>query len=407
MSLLDLLSDEKTWNKFYDYKTSLISHSGFEKELHKFIQNKDYLPVCENLQSGRLFPLPVRSVINKNSYKKKRIVYTYPYAENMVLKLLTHLILRKYDYIFCDRLYSFRPARCAKDAIRRFVTDPTIKKSFFYKSDISNYFNSIPVERLVPMIKNVMHDDVPLAVFLTGLLEEKHVIYKGRIIEDEKGIMAGTPVASFYANLYLNELDNWFKDRNIAYARYSDDIIVFSENEELLCEYATQINKILSVSGLKMNPDKEFFGRPDDRWTFLGFSCCDRTIDIAPLTVKKIKAKMRRKSRALKRWQLRNGLDGEHSATAFIRIFNKKLLETPQDSELSWSCWFFPVINTADSLRGIDHYAQECIRFLISGKHTKARFNVRYEDLKQLGYRSLVHEYYNYPAATETTGKII
>ena len=64
------------------------------------------------------------------------------------------------------------------------------------------------------------------------------------------------------------------------------------------------------------------------------------------------------------------------------------------DSDLTWSLWFFPVITTPDSLHEIDLYAQDLLRFLISGKHTKSRFNVRYEDLKELGYKSLVNEYY-------------
>ena len=44
-----------------------------------------------------------------------------------------------------------------------------------------------------------------------------------------------------------------------------------------------------------------------------------------------------------------------------------------------------------------DLYAQDCLRYLLSGKRTKARFNVRYEDLKALGYRSLVNAYYDFP----------
>ena len=61
--------------------------------------------------------------------------------------------------------------------------------------------------------------------------------------------------------------------------------------------------------------------------------------------------------------------------------------------------WYFPVINTAESLGVIDRYAQDCLRFLLSGKRTKARFSVRYEDMKKLGYRNLVHEYYGYMGA--------
>ena len=34
------------------------------------------------------------------------------------------------------------------------------------------------------------------------------------------------------------------------------------------------------------------------------------------------------------------------------------------------------------------------LRYLASGKHNKANYRVRYEKLKSLGYKSLVHEYY-------------
>ena len=44
----------------------------------------------------------------------------------------------------------------------------------------------------------------------------------------------------------------------------------------------------------------------------------------------------------------------------------------------------------------IDLYAQELLRYLISGTHTKSRYNVRYDDLKAMGYKSLVNEYYRH-----------
>ena len=156
------------------------------------------------------------------------------------------------------------------------------------------------------------------------------------------------------------------------------------------------VRAFLAEKGLSVNPSKEDFYTPGIGWTFLGFSYRDGVVDIAPATVKKLKQKMRRKARALQRWRKRNGLSGEKAAAAFIRIFNRKLLENSADSDLTWSYWFFSVIDTADSLHEIDLYAQDCLRFLISGTRTKARFNVRYEDLKKLGYRSLVHAYYSF-----------
>ena len=401
MSLLYSLADPAAWEKFYAYKTSLACPKIFAKELRSFIDDRAYLPVLRHMASGEPFPLPRKAVISKLSTQKKRIVYIYPQNENIVLKFLTYLLLRRYDGIFADNLYSFRPGRSAKDAFRSLLRVPGISQMSSYKADVHNYFNSIPVNRLLPMLAEVTADDPELFTFLRGLLEEPRVLYEGEEIAEEKGIMAGTPLASFYANLYLKDLDEWFRNMKVPYARYSDDMILFGRTREETEAYARLVRRHLSEKGLAINPDKEEFRPPEEGFVFLGFSQKEGVVDIAPASVKKMKQKMRRKARALRRWSLRNGAEGEAAAKAFIRVFNRKLFEGAKDSDFTWSQWFFSVINTDSSLREIDHYAQDCIRYLVSGKHTKGRFNVRYEDIQKLGCKNLVHEYYAYHKKTE------
>lgn len=394
MSLLDKLSQPDVWESFYKYKTSVTENKAFCKKLYDFISSKGYLPVCEKIKSGESFPLPRKSVISKTDTQKKRIVYIYPEAENMVLKLLTYLLIRKYDHHFSNNLYSFRPNKTAKDAVRRFASYHNISEMYSYKADISNYFNSVPTEKLLPVLKETLSDDKPLFDFLSSLLKEPNVIEGSSIITEDKGIMAGTPLSALYANLYLAELDRCFESKGILYGRYSDDIIFFAETKEYRDEMAEFLRSFICAQGLSINPSKESICSPYEMWTFLGFSYKNGIIDIAPVSVKKLKSKMKRKARALHRWCTRSNLSGEKAALAFIRIFNRKLFECSEDKDLTWSRWFFSVINTDKSLHIIDNYAQDCLRFLISGKHTKSRFNVRYEYLKQLGLRSLVHEYY-------------
>ena len=394
MSLLDLLSEERVWNKFYEYKCSLACPKQFTKELRFFIDIKRYLRVCDEIRGGEGFPLPQKSVISKMGSEKKRTVYTYPGNESTVLKLLTYLMLRKYDGIFQKGLYSFRPGRTAKDAVKALLRVDGLMDMHVYKADIHDYFNSIPVEKLLPMLKDTLADDPLLYDFLASLLTEEKADFRGHIVSEPKGIMAGTPLSSFYANLFLNELDRYFAELSVVYARYSDDIILFAQTEAEVKEHAAFIRSFLEACSLTLNPEKETFYRPGEGFTFLGFSCKEGCVDIAPATLKKLKQKMRRKRDALARWAARNDLPKEKAAKAFIRVFNRKLLENPGDNELSWSSWFFPVITTADSLHEIDLYSQDCLRYLMSGKHTKARYDVRYEELKGLGYRSLVNAYY-------------
>lgn len=403
MSLLDQLSQKASWERFYEYKASLACPKASLLELRAFIDSEKWAPVCRVIRAGGSFPLPRKAVISKQSSQKKRTVYVYPREENTVLKLLTHLLLRKYDRLFCPNLYSFRPGRNAKDAFRNILKIPEIRQKYAYKADIHNYFNSIPVERLLPVLREAVPDDPELCAFLSSLLLEPRVLDRGREISEPKGIMAGTPLSSFYANLYLCDLDRLFREEGIPYSRYSDDIIVFADSREECEALAVRIRAFLAERGLTMNPDKEQFFTPEEGFIFLGFSYREGKVDIAPASVAKLKKKMRRKTRALLRWQDREARTPEQAAKAFIRIFNRKLLQETDGSDLSWSRWFFSVINTDEHLHVIDSYAQDCIRTLLSGTHTKARYNVRYKDLKSLGYQSLVHAFYAYRRNEETS----
>lgn len=399
MSLLDALSRREIWEAFYQYKLGLARPRDENAALRDYIDRQAYLPVCKAISRGEPFPLPRRAVISKLHSEKKRIVYVYPEPENTLLKLLTWLLLRRYDALFSPGLYSFRPGRTAKDAIRALLAVPGLRSMYAYKADVSNYFNSVDVRRFLLELRQTLADDPALYAFLAALLTEPRVLEHGKELTEQKGIMAGTPLSAFYANLYLRELDGLFAAQGIPYARYSDDVILFAPTQAELFAQAERLRIVLTERGLALNPSKESFFTPESGWTFLGFCCRDGEIDVAPATLDKLKAKMRRKTRALARWRSRSGHTGEQAAAAFIRIFNRKLLERPTGSELSWSSWFFSVITTTRSLHEIDAYAQDCLRYLVSGTRTKARYNVRYEALKALGYRSLVHAYYEHNEA--------
>lgn len=397
MLMLKALADPAVWREYYEYKLA-GGHLNREDEeaLLAFIDEKAYLPIVEKLCNGETFSPPKKSEISKMHSGKKRIVYTYADGENRVLKLLTFLLQRKYDYLFANNLYSFRRYKGVRDAVKRLIRTRGIRQMWSYKVDISNYFNSIPVERLLPILRNAMDDEPGTYRFLESLLRNPLVNDRGKLVSEEKGIMAGTPISTFLANLYLSGMDHYFQSAGLLYARYSDDIIVFAESEEALEQNVRTIHSFLREAGLSINPAKEARTVPGEMWTFLGICYKDGVVDVAPASVEKLKAKMSRKTRALVRWQARKRAAGTRTAKAFIRAFNRKLFENPIEHELTWARWYFPLINTAQSLKIIDEYSQSCIRYLATGKRTKAAYNFRYEQMKELGYVSLVNRYYKH-----------
>ena len=85
-------------------------------------------------------------------------------------------------------------------------------------------------------------------------------------------------------------------------------------------------------------------------------------------------------------------LDG--TLKAWFRDWNGMFLGYDGE-ELSWSRWFFPVIDRTEGLHQIDGHIQEWARYIPKGRHCKKDYDlVPYERMKRCGYRSLVAEYY-------------
>lgn len=397
MELLNKLQSNEVWLDFLAYRKQ--SHRLSEQEeadLRRFINDEAYLPIVADIRAGAPFPHPRKARISKKSTSKKRTVYVYPEPGAQVLKLLTHLLLRKYDGLFCRNLYSFRAGHGVKEAVRDLTSIAAVRDMYSYKADVSNFFNSIPVERMIPMVERALSDEPEIAAFIVSLLRDPMVWEGTSLIREEKGIMAGCPLSTFLANLYLSELDRVFWENRWIYARYSDDIILFAPTAEALEDRVALVRRTLEERGLAINPEKESRTAPGEAWVFLGVCYDNGTVDVAPVSVEKMKAKMRRKTRALKRWADRKGLSGEKAAKAFVRAFNRKLFENPISNDLTWARWFFPLITTDRSLKVIDQYAQQSIRTLATGTHTKAAYNFRYEQMKALGYVTLVNRYYSF-----------
>ena len=396
MNLLSSLNDPAVWQEFLDYKRA-SGHLSREDEgqLSLFVSQARYRPVVDRILRGDPFDPPRKSLIGKLGTEKKRVVYTYAPDENTVLKLLTFLLQRRYDHLFAPNLYSFRRYKGVRDAVGTLTAHPNVSRMWSYKTDIRNYFNSVPVEQLLPVLERTLSDAPDTFRFLADLLRQPLVLDRGRLVEEEKGIMAGLPVSTFLANLYLAHLDHHFHRAGVLYARYSDDIILFAPTRQELEGHVSHLLSQLDRAGLGVNPAKEVRCAPGERWTFLGICYRDGTVDVSPVSVAKLKAKMRRKTRALARWQARKGVDGICAARAFVKAFHRKLFENPVDHELTWARWYFPLINTTESLKGIDQYCQSCIRTLATGRHTKAAYHFRYDQIRSLGYVPLVSAYYS------------
>lgn len=393
-SIITQLTRQDVWEEFLAYRLLKGRFNWHEfKEADSFVEREDYLPLAQKIVQGTCLGIPQKKIINKMGTGKKRVVYSFAPDEMVILKLIAFK-LYDYDAYFAPNCYAFRRGIKASDAIFSIRRAIGGRKMWAYKLDIHDYFNSISIDILLPMLADMMADDLPLYRFFEKMLTDNKAGYNGETILESHGVMAGTPTAPFLADVYLKEVDQYFHDAHVIYARYSDDIILFAPDRETLEAYKSKMAEFLRKYRLEINPDKEKIYSPDEAYEFLGFKCHGRDIDISEATKKKMKGKIRRATKSMMRWRIRNHMEPEKAMKGLINHFNRVFFENDDTETLTWSRWFFPVINQTDGLREIDHYLQQNIRYLSTGKHNKNNYKTDYARLKQLGYRSLVNEYY-------------
>ena len=399
MSILEELDDIKKWQAFLAYKIEK-SHLTKKEEafLKDFIEKADYTSVTDSiLDKDFCFSIPNKKLLNKHGNGKKRVVYTFFEQENMVLKLIAHLLYR-YDDTQPPNCYSFRRNYGAKKAIATITRPKDIAEKYACKLDITNYFNSIDVSLLLPILHDVLVDDTPLYRFFERLLTTDTAQYNNDILTEKRGAMAGTPTSQFFANIYLAEMDRNFLDAGILYARYSDDIIFFADTQEMIEQHLKTVKGFLKKYRVEINPEKVQITAPHEKWDYLGIAFNKGKIMLSDVTMQKIKGKIKRKARSIYRWKIKKGASNQKAMSVFARAINRKFFGKNDGNEFTWTRWFFPLIDTDNDLRIIDAYVQEHMRYIASGRFNKTNYRTRYSELKECGYKSLVNEYYRYHA---------
>ncbi len=396
-SIIDLIADKQIWNEFYENREALVHLNQYElKELRAFIDSEGYVQIVRGMSDGSYpFSIPKLAKISKGNSTKKRIVYQYQADEMWVLKLISFL-MHRYDALFCENCYSFQSGHNARHAIEKILSIQDMGKKYCLKVDIQNYFNSIAAVRLCEMLRTYIAEDQKLVDFLCDLLLQNKAYdpVKKEIICENRGAMAGVPISPFLANLYLMDVDEYFHENDILYFRYADDILIFADSLEELENYRESLFAKVREKGLEINPKKYSVVKPGQEIEFLGVKYHNGIVDISDNTKKKLFAKISRKAKTLYRWRKRKNASFEQTAYVMIRVFNRKFYDLQETGNFCWSKWFFPIINTDISLKEIDAYLVQYIRFLSSGRHYKGNYRITYEDIKKLGYRSLVNEYY-------------
>jgi retron-type reverse transcriptase len=241
------------------YKLYVIE---FEKNLK---QNLNQLRLELLFHSYR--PKPLVTFVIKEP--KTRIISKSHFMDRIAHHAICNVIEPIFDKYFIYDSYANRKGKGTLKAVQRFeyfkrkVSKNNTKKCFILKADIQHYFDNIDRDILFNMIQAKIKD--------TKVLWLVRIILNNNI--SQKGMPLGNLTSQFFANIYLNELDQYVK-QNLKvkyYIRYVDDFVILSNSKEELYRLKENINSFLSNLGLQLHPGKSRIIIINKGISFLGY----------------------------------------------------------------------------------------------------------------------------------------
>lgn len=252
---------------------------------------------------------------------KKRLIMALQFRDRVVQWAIYRYLNPWFDKQFIFDSYGCRKGKGthrAADRLQYWLCQVSRKpKQYYYlKLDISKYFYRVDHGILMDILRKKI-DDQDLLELLDRIINCEHTAFGLPAFTDpedcpteerllDKGMPIGNLTSQLFANIYLNELDQYAKQelRLHYYIRYMDDIIILHSDKQYLREVKDLIEKFL-WDKLRLNLNRKTAIRPIKLGIdFVGFRIYATHRKLKKSTLKKMKARLKYIRNAYRRGEI-------------------------------------------------------------------------------------------------------
>jgi RNA-directed DNA polymerase len=256
-SVIDKVYRLTTLNKAWQNAAANKGAAGIDKvTIERFKENADkyLLELTTDLNKGTYKPSQIRRTHIPKSDGKMRPLGIPTIKDRIVQGAIKMAIEPIWEKEFLESSYGFRPNRGAHDAIKevsRYIAEGNI---YVVDADIKGYFDNIPHDRLMELVKTKIADSKVLK-----LIEE---FLKAGIIEESKewtptqGTPQGGVLSPLLANIYLHTLDVLISEHGYKIIRYCDDFVILCQSKQEAHKALEVVKKWMEENGLELHPEK-------------------------------------------------------------------------------------------------------------------------------------------------------
>ena len=267
---------------------------------------------------------PGRSIRFVVTEPKSREIFAADFRDRIVHHLFVSELLPSAEKRFIHDSYACRVGKGTHKAVERLCqyiksAGQAGKKLYYGQFDIKTFFPSIDQTCLFMITKNLINKTNKIdnwkkeMIWLSEIIifhnAVDNYIYKGdpRLIKlvpkgkslteqvSGKGLPIGNYTSQFFANLYLNELDQFIKYELKChyYIRYVDDLVIIATEKDSLKKVEIDINSFLRKTlALELNKKKTKIKKIENGIDFLGYFTKKNYILVRRSVVKRMNKKL-------------------------------------------------------------------------------------------------------------------
>jgi len=300
-----------SWREFRRGKKGKLDVQKYEFALEDNLLKLHYQLKNKNYKHSSYSPFYVRD-------PKLRHIHKARVRDRVLHQAVYRILYPIFDKQFIFDSYSCRLGKGTHTAIKRLeifcrkASGNNTKNIFALKCDVKKFFDSIDQNILKELLGREIDD--PDTMWLIEKIINSFEKVKN------KGLPLGNVTSQLFANIYLNELDQFVKHQLKAkyYLRYCDDFIILSEDKESLEEQIEPIQKFLWDSlKLELHDNKVFIRKFRQGIDFLGYVILPHYRVLRTKTKRRIFKKISQKKSDL--------LNGKISEESFDHTFQSYL----------------------------------------------------------------------------------
>jgi RNA-directed DNA polymerase len=209
-----------------------------------------------DIREERYRPLPGRRVwIPKPGIEEQRPL-SIPAVRDRVAQAALKIVIEPiFEADFLPSSFGFRPKKAAQDALQVLIDEAWRGRRWVVETDIASCFEAIPHDRLMRVIEDRVCDRHILK--LLRVMLRAGVMEEGMVRRHETGTPQGGVISPLLANVYLNQLDRAWQERNYGVlCRYADDLVVMCRSRQEAEQALSVLRAILAELGFTLKEAK-------------------------------------------------------------------------------------------------------------------------------------------------------